>query len=633
MRNKIFITLLILALTHTGLISEATAKRYENNAITYTQPEVTRTIRHGISKLLSEIAKEQKYKPTPITKPILFPLYRLPTPQPTAAAPSMPNTELQRVAEKPVNIALSASFLGFGVAHGDHPSGTPPDPTGAAGLTQYVQWVNTFITVFDKKTGAVITGPIPGNQLWQGFGGACESVNRGDPIVLFDKFANRWVFSQFAFERDNNGKPKAPFHQCVAVSKTADAMGPYFLYDFTLEHFNDYGKLGIWPDGYYLSFNMFSFNPDKFIGPKACVLDRNKMLAGLTATMQCFQLTPKDAGGILPADNESATTAPPPATPNFFVGFNPTTTNSLRVWKFHTDWNQPKNSSLESVTIPIASFTPVCAQQPCISQAETFQKLDALSDRVMYRAAYRNFNDHAALLVNHTIQGPHNNAAIRWYELHITPDQNITVHQQGTFSPDNHSRWLGSMAMDKFGNIALGYSKSSANAFPAINITGRNADDPLGIMLGEQEIKAGAGAQKGIHRWGDYSTMVVDPSDDATFWYTNEYMSNTAGPASWSTYISSFKFSAPTVTAPTTTVTRSRIKPSQAYVNYSGIDLSQIDNFTVENLPDGTTIKLDAAHNRFVINNIKTRKAFTIVITIHTKNNSTFSNSVTIPPV
>jgi hypothetical protein len=428
-----------------------------------------------------------------------------------------------------------------GVGQGDYgftDRYAPPDTVGAVGATQYVQWVNDNFAVFNKSTGAIAAGfPKPGNSVWVGFGGGCETNNDGDPIVQYDKLAQRWVLTQFSVST-------LPYLQCVAVSQTSDATGAYYRYAFSYGNtqFNDYPKLGVWPDGYYITYNIFN-NAQTFAGSKACAFDRSKMLTGdPSATQQCFQLS-KTYGGLLPSDLDG-TISPPAGSPNFFMNFG---ANSLNLWKFHVDFANSANSTFSGPTsIAVASFIAACSGGgACIPQPNTTNKLDSLADRLMYRLAYRNLGTAETLVVNHSVAvGTRKKSvtSVRWYEIR-NPNGTPQVFQQGTLgTSDGISRWMGSIAMDKQGNIALGYSASSSSVFPGIRYTGRLASDPLGTMQTENIIQSGGGSQTGtLHRWGDYSAMTVDPVDDCTFWYTNEYL-KTSGSFNWSTRIASFKF-------------------------------------------------------------------------------------------
>jgi hypothetical protein len=460
-----------------------------------------------------------------------------PRPIPLVHADGLAAGQTDPVAQSVANVSVAAAagfdFDGLGVGGGYTPNAAPPDTNGTAGATQYVQWVNEAFGVYSKTTGLLVYGPANGNTLWTGFGGPCEQDNDGDPIAQYDKAAGRWVMTQFAVTA-------APFMQCVAVSTSSDATGTWNRYSFSYgSQFNDYPKLGVWPDAYYVTYNIFSGN--SFQGSKLCAFDRTSMLNGQPATQQCFQLT-SAFGGVLPSDLDSAT-APPAGSPNFLLNFG---TNSLNLWKFHVDWANPANTKLTGPTnLPVAAFAAACGGGTCIPQPGTSQKLDSLADRLMYRLAYRNFGDHEALVVNHSVKVSGNKKSevdgVRWYELR-NPGTAPTVYQQSTFSPDGNSRWMGSIAMDKVGNMALGYSVSSGAVFPSVTYTGRLATDPLGTMGAEAVLQNGTGSQtRSLNRWGDYSAMAIDPVDQCTFWYTNEYLKQN-GTFNWSTRIGSFKF-------------------------------------------------------------------------------------------
>jgi len=445
------------------------------------------------------------------------------------------------VQETPGMYVGTTNGLNFpGVGKGDYgfaPNAAPPDTNGAVGATQYVQWVNESFAVFNKSTGALVYGPVAGNTLWAGFGGGCQTNNDGDPIVQYDKLANRWIMTQFSVST-------TPYLQCVAVSTTSDATGSYSRYAFNYGNtqFPDYPKLGVWPDGYYISYNIFN-NGTTFAGSKVCAFDRTSMLAGAAATQQCFQLS-TSYGGLLPSDLDG-TTAPPAGSPNFFLNFG---TNSLNLWKFHVDWTNSANTTLTGPQkIAVATFTPACGGGgTCIPQPGTRQQLDSLADRLMYRLAYRNRGGVESLVINHSVSVGTNKrnqvTSVRWYELR-SPSGTPAVYQQGTLgSSDGTHRWMGSIAMDKVGNIALGYSASSSSVYPSVRYTGRLITDALNTMEAEGSIQAGVGSQlPNLSRWGDYSGMTIDPVDDCTFWYTNEYLKS-SGTFNWSTKIASFRF-------------------------------------------------------------------------------------------
>jgi hypothetical protein len=416
-----------------------------------------------------------------------------------------------------VNIeGLGAGMVGGGYAY-------PPDTASAVGTTQVMETVNDSIAVWDK-TGHLLYGPKPTNTLFAGFGGSCETSNDGDAKIRWDALANRFVIVQFAYWNP-------PYGLCVAVSATADATGAWHRYFFQFNSQTDYPTLGIWPDAYYISINGV-LTADNLDVP-VCAFDRAKMLTGAQATRQCFS-TAARAGVPIPSDL-TGTTLPPAGAPNLAVCADRATGNSLNMWKVHVDWTTPANSTISApIVVPVAAFT---SPQVGISQPGSTLKLSPGGNS--YPTAYRNFGDHEAYLVTDVVASG-SNAGVRWYELRNTGG-NPVLYQQGTFAPaDGLSRFMPSSSIDKVGNIALGYSVSSTTVYPGIRFTGRLAADPLGQMTqGEGTIIAGGGASS-VERWGDYSAMSVDPVDDCTFWYSQEYIASTDGGA-WRTRLASFR--------------------------------------------------------------------------------------------
>jgi hypothetical protein len=375
-----------------------------------------------------------------------------------------PDTALSpSVATLPTNSGLDILGIGYGFP-GYTEQAVVPDTNAAVGPTQLVQWVNESFAVFNKSTGSVAYGPANGNTLWQALGGSCAASNNLDPIAQFDKLANRWVMMMPVFT--------APSFLCVAVSTTSDAInGGWNLYAFELpvspqcrcRYGVDYPKWGVWPDGYYVSYSQGE-GGTTFEGPAACVVDRNSMLNGAAATMQCFTNIGTSYGSLLPADVDG-TTPPPANSPEYFLNFDGND-QSLDLWQFHVDWTTPSNSTFTGPTnIPVAAFTEACGETivelnyttgACIPQQGTAQMLDSYGDRLMYRLAYRSFGSSQALLVNHTVAtGTSTQTGIRWYEMQNT-GTGFGLYQQGTYAPDSSYRWMGSIAMDKLGDIGLG---------------------------------------------------------------------------------------------------------------------------------------------------------------------------------
>jgi hypothetical protein len=441
----------------------------------------------------------------------------------------------------------------------------PPDPNGDIGPNHYVQTVNLVLRVFNKTTGSPLANAVALSDLFTGFGGLCENGVVSDPIVLYDPLADRWFISYLALDLNVFGAPVPPFHQCVACSQTADPAGAYNLYDFQMPNswLNDYPKFGVWPDAYYMTDNQFdsSTDPEVSHGAGVFALDRAKILAGdPTAGFIYFDLEQLDPeiDGLLPADLDGP--PPPIGTPNYMTclvstNFGDPQGDGLRVFEFHTDFAHPASSMFTErpeSPVSVASFDPQLFCNPteenCIPQpgpANTTPKLEVLSDRLMHRLQYRNYSNNETLVMNHTVDVGGNHAGIRYYQLKRNlPGGSFFVNEQASFAPDANHRWMGSAAMDCAGNLAVGYSVSSTNTFPSIRYAGRLASDlPGGLFQGEGTLQAGGGSQTDASsRWGDYSMLAVDPTDDCTFWYTTEYYPSTSD-TDWHTRIGNFKFS------------------------------------------------------------------------------------------
>lgn len=436
----------------------------------------------------------------------------------------------------------------------------PPDTTGDIGPNHYVQAVNTSYAVYTRD-GTLLAGPIA----FAGPGGLfdpadavtgidlCDDHNRGDPVVLYDELADRWVIGQFAFNDFGSG-PVAPYYQCVAVSQTGDPLGAWWLYEFELSttatQFPDYPKIGVWHDAYYVSANGFDITlpTAAAVGGFAVALERAEMLNGEAADHVVLDpsTSPGDQlFGLLPADVDGV--APPPGAPGLFLVLEDTNFGSpqdgLRLWAATVDWSTPSITLTQAGFMPVAPFdSALCAgSRDCIPQPETAVGLDPLSGQLLHRLAYRNFGTHRSLVAAHVADASGtDHAGMRWYELREAGG-GWQVVQSSTFAPDANHRWMGSIALDASGNVGLGYTTGSATMFPSLNYAGRYATDaPGSLTQGEGTLVAGGGSQMSTtNRWGDYSTLSVDPTDGCTFWFTSAYYPVTAN-ALWHTRIGSF---------------------------------------------------------------------------------------------
>ena len=437
----------------------------------------------------------------------------------------------------------------------------PPDTNAAVGDTQVVEWVNVEYAVYNKSTGALEAGPINGNLLWQALGGDCYNENNGDIIAQWDKVNHRWLLSQNFFNAGSGFL--GPFSACVAVSTSSDATGTYYEYEFPLgDGFPDYPKWGIWPTGYFQTQNDTTPN-GAYEGVQVCAYNSAKLIVGDRSAEQiCFLTTSQDFS-LLPADIDSPT--PPPTNQDeFLIGSYDVdqTQNHLYLYSMHPDYANPNQSTFTGsglanpITVPM--YTPYypSLSNPCIPQEGTVTKLDSLGDRLMYRFAYwddeplahvgptAGFPPSQHWYVNHVTTASGGQAGVRWYEfrapVRTATISNVTLFQSGTFAPDSNNRWMGSIAQDKMGDVAVGYSIASATTYDSIAATGRVRTDPLGQMEAETLLVAGTGSQTASFRWGDYSSMAID-ADGCTFWYAQEYYTIPAS-TNWQTQLISFRF-------------------------------------------------------------------------------------------
>ncbi|HOC43163.1 MAG TPA: hypothetical protein PKJ99_09125 [Thermoanaerobaculales bacterium] len=430
----------------------------------------------------------------------------------------------------------------------------PPDPVGDVGPNHYVAMSNLHFAVFDKA-GALLYGPAASNTLWSGFGGDCQTDNDGDPVVLYDQLADRWVLTQFTASGPT-------YFNCIAVSTSGNPLGSWYRYAVsTGSNFPDYPKYGVWPDAYYISTREFA-GGSSYTGVGAYAINRAQVIAGNpTPTIISFFIPRSPqyivGDGLLPADLDG-TTLPPAGSPQYFVGSMDNGASygapqdALTLWKFDADFTTPANSSFTLThTLPIAAYDTIFPCTPtsrnCIPQPDTSNKVDILSyrQRPLHRLAYRNFGDYEAMVTNQSVEASTSMAGIRWWELR-DPAGTPVIYQEGTYAPgvsDGVHRWMGSIAQDSAGNMALGFSASSSTVYPSSWYTGRLAGDPLGTMpQGEGSFIDGTGSQTGgSGRWGDYTSMNVDPIDDCTFWYVNQYLPATSS-SGWRLQIGAFRF-------------------------------------------------------------------------------------------
>ncbi len=552
-----------LSLLLTSAVSNAQSRT--GKPITISNPTVHRATRFDISKPLRELMKIQSVAPgEEEDHGVLLPKGDLQTGLTAVGRPTVSDPVLQSHAATPTAATIGLNLLGVG--KGFHSYTVPDAPTDSnlsVGDTQVLEWVNTSYAVFNKTTGAYEAGPILGNALWSGFGGECQTQNSGDIVAQWDKVAHRWVLHQPLFT--------SPYGACFAISTTNDALGTYYRYYFPItQGFPDYPKLGIWTDatgtvsGYFQTNNMFNNALTAYIGAMPCAYDRNKMLAGdPTASQVCILDNSNGTlfdDSMIPGDIDSENSLPPTGTDEVLLGSidNFSTGTAVYEYVFHVDFVTPANSTLTgtsgSMPITVPAFVGTCnfgssgcIPEPGVSAGADY--LDSLGDRLMYRLAYRRLPGPSVFapniqswVISHSIVSGAS-AAMRWYEFRspIASPTALALYQSGTYAPDASWRFMGSLAMDKVGNILLGYSTSSTTVYPSINFAGRASADPLGTLGAEGTILTGTGSQQGTsHRWGDYSNMAID-NDGCTFWYVNQFYTVT-GTFGWSTQLASLKF-------------------------------------------------------------------------------------------
>ena len=452
-------------------------------------------------------------------------------------------------------------------------------------------------------TGKVLYGPIATNTAFAGFGGVCEARPNGDAVVRYDQLAERWLIVMPIFRRavettdggqtgvkpgsdGSQTPPAAPgvaakpgqaaqpgppvpfgpppplpptvargqapatpatpphgsYAMCYALSATADPLGPYYRYAFERPLFPDYPRPGVWPDGYYTPTS----TGDDVIQKHVCAVDRVRMLKGLPATEQCVVV---DGVNFLNTADVDGPAAPPSGAPNIVIAAggtqlkNDLDDDAIFSWAFHVDWNHPSKTRIVGPQrIAVAPYHYLCGGQltNCVPQPGTDRRLDAQGDKIMPRLVYRRLGSRESIVAVHSVDTAAGGGGVRWYELRLDRQRAPRLFQQGTYAPDSFYRWMASPAMDRSGNIGIGYSFGGAPHFPGQRFAGRLADDPPGqLTLQETVLAEGEAAQTNTMRWEDYTQTAVDPSDDCTIWYVGDYLKKDA--TTYSTRIGAFR--------------------------------------------------------------------------------------------
>jgi hypothetical protein len=549
--------------------------------VTYEMEKVTPYEYRGDVRELAKVPLAAPAQKQPYVHPVLKPPRTEKAPPPAGApkTPSM-NVPLSAPLAPMPSTIVNVPGMSFNSLCTD-PSGTiacgsgwPPDPNGDVGPNNYIQAVNNAYAIYNKA-GSMITS-FTEDQLWSGGPSPCNGSSQGDPIVLYDQLADRWILSHFAFATNASSN----FYQCIAVSKTNDPVaGGWWLYPLRMDPggtgkppvgtINDYTKLGIWSDCLYMAANGFSMPAGSFAGTSYASLSRSDLENGTALTWSLgFISNASDPFTMIPSSllGSAAGSLPPAGTPNYFVSESQTTFD-YEVRKFTAGPNCGAGGTL-STTPAIVSQT-IYAQTPTntniVSQPGTLSALDMIDDRLMQKVRYRKIGGTESLWVVHnTLTATTGTVVPQWAQIDVTGGASATLVQQQIYTPDmTLHRWMGSLAVDNAGNMALGYSTSSSAQFPSIAYSGRLASDPLNTLpQTEVQLTAGAGSQtvmnggKPVNRWGDYTAMSVDPSDDCTFWYTNQYYASQANGdlGNWQTRIGSFRFPSCTTASPSVPV-------------------------------------------------------------------------------
>jgi len=550
---------------------------------------------HDLSVPLRELASEEliaapQQSPSPV-----------PTP-PDMKSPLGAAAVEQRSQGNRPPASVVANFDGLGVGF-KGPQGTanlrnPSDNSLAVGPDHIFQIVNVRMAIYTKKgkkfseTGTALYGPVATNTVFKGFGGACESINNGDAVVRYDQLANRWLIVMPTFrpapvrpdqpkpgrdgepaqvsvigQKNQPGsatplfvptpsgtpappqprgqptppQPQGPYSMCYAVSTSSDPLGSYYRYEFLRALFPDYPRPAVWPDGYYIPTS----TGDEVIQKHACVAERGKMLKGEPASEQCVII---EGVNFLNNADIDGHNLPPRGAPNIMMAAGGTQLkhvledDQILVWKFHVDWQNPADTKLIGPEkIKVAPYQYLCGGQltNCVPQPDTPTRLDAQGDKIMARLVYRRIGNRESVVAVHSVNTSLGGGGVRWYEFRMNSDRSLMLYQQGTFAPDNLYRWMASPAIDKKGNIGIGYSFGGSPNFAGQRFAGRLAGDPLGQLTLKESVLVEGEASQRVMRWEDYTQTAVDPSDDCTIWYVGDYLKK--GEMTYSSRIGGFR--------------------------------------------------------------------------------------------
>jgi hypothetical protein len=550
---------------------------------------LTRFVAFGILSASTFIGSRQAPPSAPITAPDM-------TVPPGAAAVEQTSAGTRDAA------LLVESFDGLGQGF-EGPQGTaalrnPSDNSIAVGPNHVVVTVNTRMAIF-TKTGRALYGPVNSNNVFKGFGGQCEAANNGDVVVRYDQLADRWLIVMPLFRRgpvradqpaawtasasayvsppgvagqpgravplyqpprpdtatqaapgarggqtgSRGGQPgpQGPYSMCYAISAGSDPFGPYYRYEFLRPLFPDYPRPAIWSDGYYVPTS----TGDEVIQKHACVVDRDKMLKGEPATEQCLVI---DGVNFLNNADIDGKALPPRGAPNIMMATGGTQLKgvledaSVSAWRISVNWTDPAKTRLTGPEkVAVAPYRYLCGGQltNCVPQPDSDRRLDAQGDKMMARLVYRRIGDRESLVAVHSVNTAAGGGGVRWYEFRVDKDRHVSVYQQGTYAPDTSFRWMASPAIDRLGNIGIGYSFGGTPHFAGQRFAGRLANDPLGVLTLRETILVNGEAAQNAMRWEDYTQTAIDPSDDCTIWYVGDYLRK--GATNYSSRIGAFR--------------------------------------------------------------------------------------------